>query len=162
MTSRRPIRAASAAGARGRGAASLSPAHLGEATAAATVAVVVGGIALAVTGVGIVVMTLALGARYGGDPPPDLGSLMVGPALGGALLILLGSALTAGGVAVLNAVRRARLVTGILAAVAAALAAIGTVLVMTNPPATPVVAIALTIATLVFGIAALLLLRPRR
>jgi hypothetical protein len=162
MTSRRPIRAASAAGARGRGTASLSPAHLGEATAAATVAVVVGGVALAVTGIGIVVMTLALGARYGGDPPPDLGSLMIAPSIGGVGFLLLGSALTAGGVAVLNDVRRARLVTGILAGVAAGLAALGTVLVMTNPPASPVVAIALTIATGVFGIAALLLLRPRR
>jgi hypothetical protein len=162
MTSRRPIRAASAAGARGRGAASLSPAHLGEATAAATVAVVVGGIALAVTGIGVVVMTLALGARYGGDPPPDLGSLMIAPSIGGVLLLLLGAALTAGGVAVLNAVRRARLVTGVLSGVAAGLAAIGTVLVMTNPPPAPVLAIALTLATLVFGVAALLLLRPRR
>jgi hypothetical protein len=162
MTSRRPIRAASAAGARGRGATSLSPAHLGEATAAATVAVVVGGVALAVTGIGIVVMTLAMGARYSGDPPPDLGSLMVAPAIGGAAILLLGVALTAGGVAVLNDVRRARLVTGILAAIAAGLSAIGTVFVMTNPPPAPVVAIALTIATLVFGVAALLLLRPRR
>ena len=162
MTSRRPIRAASAAGARGRGHASLSPAHLGEATAAATVAVVVGGVALAVTGIGMVVMTLALGARYGGDPPPDLGSLMVAPSIGGVLLLILGVALTAGGIAVLNDVQRARLATGILSAVAAALAAVGTVLAMTNPPPSPVIAIALTIATLVFGIAALLLLRPRR
>jgi len=162
MTSRRPIRAASAAGARGRGAGSLSPAHLGEATAAATVAVVVGGVALAVTGIGIVVMTLALGARYSGDPPPDLGSLMIGPSIGGAAILLLGVALTAGGVAVLNDVQRARLVTGILAAIAAGLSAIGTVLAMTNPPPSPVMAIALTIATLVFGVAALLLLRPRR
>jgi hypothetical protein len=162
MTTRRPIRAASAAGARGRGAASLSPAHLGEATAAATVAVVVGGVALAVTGIGIVVMTLALGARYSGDPPPDLGSLMIGPAIGGVAILLLGVALTAGGVAVLNDVQRARLVTGVLSAAAAALSAIGTVLAMTNPPPSPVVAIALTIATLVFGVAALLLLRPRR
>ncbi len=107
-------------------------------------------------------MTLALGARYGGDPPPDLASLMIAPSIGGVGFLLLGSALTAGGVAVLNDVRRARLVTGILAGVAAGLAALGTVLVMTNPPASPVVAIALTIATGVFGIAALLLLRPRR
>jgi hypothetical protein len=162
MTSRRPIRAASRAGARGRGPASLSPAHLGEATAAATIAVVVGGIALAVTGIGVVVMSLALGARYGGDPPPDLGAHILGPAIGGAFTLLLGGGLTAGGVAVLGDVRRSRLVTGVLAAVTAGLCALGTVVAMTNPPATPVVAIALTIAAAVFGIAALLLLRPRR
>lgn len=162
MTSRRPIPAASRAGARGRGHPSLSPAHLGEATAAATIAVVVGGIALVVTGIGVVVMSLALGARYDGDPPPDLASHIVGPAIGGALVLLLGGGLTAGGVAVLNDVRRSRLVTGALAAVAAALSAIGVILAMTNPPAAPVIAIALTVAAAVFGIAALLLLRPRR
>ncbi len=161
MTTQRPIRAASAAGAQRR-SASLAPAHLGEATAAATVAVVIGGISLVVTGIGVVAMTLTLGARYAGDPPPNLGSLMVGPTIGGIAVLLLGAGLAAGGVAVLGDVRRARLVTGILAAFTAGLAAIGTVLVMTVPPAAPVIAIALTVAAVIFGISAILLLRPRR
>ena len=107
-------------------------------------------------------MTLTLGVRYAGDPPPDLGSLMVGPTIGGLFVLLLGAALAVGGVAVLGEVKRARLITGILAAVTAGLAAIGTVLVMTVPPAATVIAIALTVAAVVFGIAAILLLRPRR
>ncbi len=162
MTSRRPIRAASAAGARARGAHSLAPAHLGEATAAATVAVVVGGIALVITGVGMIAMALTIGGRYDGDAPPNVGSLAVVPVIGGLLALLLGAGLTAGGVAVFGAARRARLVTGILSAVAAALSALGTVLAMTNPPPDPVLAIALTVAALVFGVASLLLLRLRR
>ncbi|HEY8171306.1 MAG TPA: hypothetical protein VIH24_09465 [Candidatus Limnocylindria bacterium] len=162
MTTPRPIRAASAAGAQRRRTTSLSPAHLGEATAAATVAVVVGGIALVVTGIGVVVMTLTLGTRYAGDPPPDLASLMIAPTIGGVAFLLLGGALAAGGLAVLGDVPRARLVTGVLAALTTALAAAGTVLVMINPPPAPVIAIALTIAALVFGIAAILLLRRRR
>jgi hypothetical protein len=162
VTTRRPIRAASAAGARARGAHSLAPEHLGEATAAATVAVIVGGIALVITGIGIIALALTTGARFGGDPPPNAGSLAIGPLIGGLLAILLGGALTGGGIAVLGNVRRSRLVTGILSAVAAALAALGTVLAMVNPPADPVLAIALTVATLVFGVASLLLLRPRR
>lgn len=162
MTSRRPIRAASRAGASGRGPSSLSPAHLGEATAAATVAVAVGGIALVVTGIGVVVMSLALGGRYAGDPPPDLGSHIIWPALGGVFTLLLGAGLTAGGIAVLNDTPRARLLTGALAAIAAALAALGTILAMTNPPASPVIAVALTVAAAAFGVSALLLLRPRR
>lgn len=163
MTSRRPTRAAaSSAGARGRTHSTLAPEHLGEAAAAATVAVVVGGIALAITGVGMLVMALTLGSRYAGDPPPNLGSLMVGPAIGGVPILLLGSGLTVGGVAVLGEARRARLVTGILSVIAAALAALGTLLVMTNLPADPVLAVALTVAVLVFGVAALLLLRPTR
>lgn len=162
MTSRRPIQAASAAGARARGAHTLAPEHLGEATAAATVAVIVGGIALVITGIGMIAMALTIGARYDGDAPPNVGSLAVLPVLGGLLALLIGGGLTAGGVAVLGEVRRARLATGILSAVTAALAALGTVAAMVNLPADPVLAIALTVATLVFGVAALLLLRPRR
>jgi len=162
MTSRRPIRAASTAGARARGVHSLAPGHLGEATAAATVAVVVGGIALVITGVGMIAMALTIGGRYSGDAPPNVGSLAVLPVIGGLVALLLGAGLTAGGVAVFSAARRSRLATGILAAVAAGLSALGTVLVMTNPPPDPVLAIALTIAALVFGVASLLLLRLRR
>lgn len=162
MTSRRTISAASSAVARRRGSHSLAPEHLGDATAAATVAVVVGGIALIITAIGMIAMALTLGARYDGDPPPNLGSMAILPVLLGIVALLLGGGLAAGGVAVLAEVRRARLVTGILAAVAAGLSAIGTVLAMVNPPSDPVLAIALTVATLVFGVSALLLLRPRR
>ena len=162
MTTRRPIRAASAAGARGRVPHTLAPEHLGEATAAATVAVMVGGIALVITGIGMVAMGLTIGARYGGDPPPDVGSLAILPVLAGLGILALGAALTAGGVAVFGAVRRSRLVTGVIAAVTAGVAALGTVLAMTSSPPDPVIAIALTVAALVFGVASILLLRPRR
>jgi hypothetical protein len=162
MTDRRYVRAASVAGARGRGHHTLAPAHLGEATAAATVAFVVGGIALVITGIGVLAMGLTLGARYEGNPPPNADSLGLIPILLGLLTLVLGGALTAGGLAVISDVRRARLVTGILAGITALLAALGTVLVMVIPPPAIVIAIALTAATLVFGVAALLLLRPRR
>jgi hypothetical protein len=162
MTSRRTISAASSAVARRRGSHSLAPEHLGDATAAATVAVVVGGIALVITAIGMIAMALTIGARYDGDPPPNLGSMAILPIVLGILALLLGGGLAAGGVAVLAEVRRARLATGILAAVAAGLSAIGTVLTMANPPSDPVLAIALTVATMVFGVSALLLLRPRR
>ena len=162
MTNRRPIRAASAAGVRARTSHSLAPAHLGEATSAAVVAVMVGGVALVISGIGVVVMALTIGSRYAGDPPPNVGSLAILPAALGVLLLLLGGGLTAGGLGVLAAARRARLVTGILSALAAALAAVGTVLAMVNDPPDPVIAVALTVATLVFGVSALLLLRPRR
>ena len=162
MTSRRTISAASSAVARRRGSHSLAPEHLGDATAAATVAVVVGGIALVITAIGMIAMALTIGARYDGDPPPNVGGMAILPVALGILALLLGGGLAAGGVAVLAEVRRARLATGILAAIAAGLSAIGTVLAMVNPPADPVLAIALTVATLVFGVSALLLLRPRR
>ncbi|MFP5253742.1 MAG: prepilin-type N-terminal cleavage/methylation domain-containing protein, partial [Actinomycetes bacterium] len=43
-------------------------------------------------------------------------------------------------------------IIGILAAIAAGLAAAGTVLAMTSQPPDPVIAIALTVAALVFGV----------
>ena len=162
MTSQRPIRAASVAVSRRRGAHSLAPEHLGEATAAATLAVIVGGVALVITGVGVIALALTIGARFGGDPPPDVATYGVLPLIGGVGAVLLGGALTAGGLAVIGDVRGARLLTGILSALAAGLSALGTVLVMVNPPADTVLAIALTVAAMVYGIAALLLLRPHR
>lgn len=162
MTDRRSIPAASSAGARGRQHHSLAPAHLGEATAAATVGVIVGGISLVITALGMLAMGLTLGSRYSANPPPNADALPLVPVAIGLGILLLGGALTAGGVAVLAEARRARLITGILSAVAAALAALGTVLVMVTPPPDVVLAIAMTVAALVFGVAALLLLRPRR
>jgi hypothetical protein len=162
MTSRRPLRAASAAGARGRGHHTLAPAHLGEATAAATVGVIVGGVAFLITGIGIIAMALTIGSRYGGDPPPDVGSLSTGPALLGVGILVLGAALTAGGLAVFGGAPRARLLTGVVSGVAGALSAAGALLGMASPPPDVVLAIALTVATVVFGVAAILLLRPRR
>ncbi|MGH2379757.1 MAG: hypothetical protein ACRDG7_00840 [Candidatus Limnocylindria bacterium] len=162
MSSRRPIRAASAVGARGRGHHSLAPAHLGEATAAATVGVVVGGIALVITGMGMIAMALTIGSRYAGDPPPNVASLSVAPALMGIGILVLGGALTAGALAVFGEVPRARLITGILSGAAAALSVAGALLAMANPPPDVVLAIGLTVSTLVFGAAAILLLRPRR
>lgn len=162
MTSRRPVRAASAAGARGRAHHSLAPAHLGEATAAATVAVVVGGVVLVITGIGMTAMALTMQARYAGDPPPDVATLALLPTVGGIGLMVLGALLAAGGVGVLADARRARLATGSLAALTAALSALGVVLVMARPPADVVLAVALTVAMLVFGVASILLLRPRR
>jgi len=126
------------------------------------VAVIVGGIALLITGIGIIAMALTIGARFGGDAPPDVGALSVIPVILGLFILLLGGALTAGGVAVLGGAPRARLATGILSAVAATLAGLGTVLAMTTAPADPVLAIGLTVAALGFGVAALLLLRLRR
>lgn len=162
MSSRRPIPAASAAGARGRGHHSLAPSHLSEVTAAATVGVVVGGIALVITGIGVTAMALTLQSRYSGNPPPDIGAMTLLPTVGGIGLMVLGALLAAGGIGVLARARRARLGTGVLSGITAALAAIGVVLVMSRPPADVVLAIALTVAVLLFGVSSILLLRPRR
>jgi hypothetical protein len=122
----------------------------------------VGGIALVITGIGVTAMALTMEARYAGDPPPDIGSLVLLPTIGGVGAILLGGLLAAGGVGVLARARRARLGTGILAALTAVLAALGVLVAMARPPADIVLAVALTGAMVVFGAASILLLRPRR
>jgi hypothetical protein len=103
-----------------------------------------------------------MGARYGVSPPPDLGRLTLLPTLGGIALIVLGGLLAAGAVGVLARARRARPATGVLSAITAVLAAFGVVRVMAEPPPDVVLATALTVATVVFGAAAVLMLRPRR
>jgi hypothetical protein len=160
MSDRPLVRAASSAGVRRRGSHALAPAHLSDATAVATVAVMVGGIALVITAIGMLAMALTLGARWG-IPPPGADSLRVLPLVLGLGLLVLGGSLVAGGLAVLADARRARLLTGLLSALTALLTAAGSVVVMVVKPPDVVLAIALTIATLVFGVAALLLLRPR-
>jgi hypothetical protein len=114
-----------------------------------------------ITGVALLVMGLTMPARYATiPPPPDLATLGVGPTLGGVGLMALGVALVGGAVAVFSDVRGARIATGVLAAAAAGLAATGTVLAMASPPADPLLATALTLLTLVFGVSGILLLRP--
>ena len=160
VTSRRT--APTATRARPRHRPSLAPEHLGEAASAAVLVVGVAGTAVLITGVAMVVMGLTMGARYSADPPPDLATIGLAPTLGGAGLIVLGGGLIGGALAVLSDVRGARLVTGILAAVAGGLGALGAVLAMATIPADVVAATALTIMTGVFGVSALILLRPAR
>lgn len=123
----------------------------------------VGGIAFVITGVAMLVMGLTMPARYSGvEPPPNLATLGIGPTLGGLGLLALGLALGAGAGAVLADLRGARRATGVLAVLPCALGALGAVLAMTITPPDPVLATALTVVTLVFGVAAILLLRPAR
>jgi len=159
VTSPRPAR--TAIGTRPRHRPSLAPEHLGDAASVAVLAVGVCGTAVLITGVAMLVMGLTMNARYSAvPPPPELATLGVGPTLGGFGLLGLGVALIAGGVAVFSGVRGARIVTGLLAAGASGLAALGAVLAMASVPTDPLVATALTVVTLVFGVSAILLLRP--
>jgi hypothetical protein len=160
VTSRRA--APTATRARPRHRPSLAPEHLGEAASAAVLVIGVAGTAVLITGVAMVVMGLTMGARYSADPPPDVSTLGLAPTLGGVGLVVLGGGLVAGALAVLSDVRGARIITGILAAIAAGLSALGAVVGMASVPADVLAATALTIMTGVFGVSALILLRPAR
>lgn len=160
VTTRRVSRGVTATSARPRAQHSIAPAHLGEAASVALLTLAVLGIALVITGIGVVAMGLTIGSRYAGvEPPPDMAGLGLGPTLGGFGLIALGIGLVAGSIAVLSEVSRARFVTGALASLSAILAAGGAVLAMASIPPDPIVAVALTLLTLAFGVSAILMLR---
>jgi uncharacterized membrane protein HdeD (DUF308 family) len=153
VATRRPI----------RGHPTLAPAHLGEAASAAAVVIVVGGTAAVILGAAMLVSGLTMGSRYAdGVPPPNLGTLGAGPILGGIGILVLGIAMLLSGLATIADVRGTRRLSAVLSLLAAGLAAAGVVLAMLTPPPDVIIAIALAVATLAFGVSGIVLLRPRR
>jgi hypothetical protein len=153
VVTRRPI----------RGHPTLAPAHLGEAASAAAVIVVVGGIASVILGASMLVLGLTMGARFGdATPPPNIATLGTGSVLGGVGVLALGVGLVLSGLATIADVRGARRLCALLSLLTAALCAAGTVLAMLTPPAAVIIAIALAVATLAFGVSGIVLLRQPR
>jgi hypothetical protein len=153
VATRRPI----------RGHPTLAPTHLGEAASAAAVIVVVGGIASVILGAAMLVLGLTMGARFGeATPPPNLSTLGTGSVLGGIGVLALGVALALSGLATIADVRGTRRLCALLSLLTAGLSAAGTVLAMLTPPAAVIIAIALAVATLAFGVSGIVLLRQRR
>lgn len=141
---------------------SLAPAHLGEAASAAVLAVAVLGLAVFIAGVAMAVSGMTLESRYGADPPPNIGQLGIGQVLGGIGLAILGLVLSGSALAVLADVARSRPIAAAASGLAAALAILGVVLVQLQPGGDLVLSIALAVAAAIFGVAALILVRPRR
>ena len=141
---------------------SLAPAHLGEAASAAVLAVAVLGLAVFIAGVAMAVSGMTLGSRFGGDPPPNVDQLGIGQVVGGIGLAVLGLVLSGSALAVLADVARSRPIAAAASGLAAALAVVGIVLVQLQPGGDPVLSVALGVAVAIFGVAALILVRPRR
>lgn len=141
---------------------SLAPEHLGDARAAASLAVTVLGVALFIAAIGIVVSGLTLSASFDpANPPPNadaLGNLQV---IGGFILFVVGLALAGGGLALLTGSLRARIPTAVLALATALGAAAGAVAIVLRGPSDLI--LVLTLFGLALGLVAagLLLLRPR-
>ena len=141
---------------------SLAPPHLGEAASAAVLAVVVLGLAVFIAGVAMSVSGMTIANRFGGDPPPNVDQLGIGQVLGGIGLALLGLLLSGSGLAVLADVPRSRPVAAVASGLATLLAAAGVMLVQLQPGGDWVLATALAVAAVIFGVAAIILVRPRR
>jgi len=119
------------------------------------------GLAIFIAAVAIIASGLTIAGRYGESPPPNVGQLGYGQVLGGAGMIVLGVALVASALAVLADVRGSRRVAAAVAALTAVLSAAGVFLVMSQPVPDTILASALAILTLVFGVSAIVLGRPR-
>ena len=155
-------RSATQPAARSRAHHSIAPAHIGEAGSVGLLAISVGGIALFITALAMIVSGITMGARYTGDPPPNLGQLGLWTLLGGVGLLVLAVALIGSAVAVFVDLPRARLGAGVLSAFTGILAAVGAALVILGVAPDPVIASALLVGVVVFLGGAVLLLRPRR
>lgn len=139
----------------------LAPAHLGEAASAAVLAVAVLGLAVFIAGVAMTVSGMTIANRFGGTPPPNVGELGLGQVLGGIGLGVLGILLSGASLAVLADVPRSRPVAAIVSGLAAALSALGVVLVQLQPGGDLILGIALVLAAVAFAVAAIILVRRR-
>jgi hypothetical protein len=140
----------------------LAPAHLGDARAAAALAITVLGIAVFIAAVGVVITGLTLSGSFDpGNPPPNAAELGTAQVLAGFGLFVVGVLLAGGGLALLAGSLRARVPTAILALLTAAGAIAGGVAIILRGPSDLVLALSLFGLALGLIIAALLLLRPR-
>lgn len=140
---------------------SLAPEHIGEAGSIALLALTILGLAMFIGAVAMIASGLTMGARFEGDPPPNLSELGVGQVVGGIGLLVLGIGHVGSALAVLADVRGSRLVAAFLSAATALLAAIGVLIIMAQPVASPILASALAVATVLFAAAAIILVRRR-
>ena len=141
---------------------SLAPEHVGEAGSAAVLAMAVLGLATFIASLAMIASGLTIAGRYADSPPPNVGELGSGQVLGGAGLLVLGVAQVASALGVLADVRGSRRIAAGVAGLTALLAAAGVLLVTSRPISDTILASALTVTTLVFGVAAIVLGRPRR
>jgi hypothetical protein len=142
---------------------SLSPAHLGEAQAAAALAIAVLGVAVFIAGVGVVISGLTTAASFDpGNPPPNADALGTWQVIGGLLLFVVGLGLAGGALGLLAGGRRPRIPTAALALVTAVAAAAGGIAVIVRGPSDLILALSLLGLAVGLAGAGLLLLRPRR
>jgi hypothetical protein len=138
---------------------SLAPEHVGEGGSVAILALAVGGAATFITSLSLLVGGFTMGARYASDPPPNVGQLGIGQIVGGVGLLVLAAAMIGSSAAVLADVRGSRIAAALISGLVAVLAAGAAVVAMGGVVTEPVLATILAIATLVYGVSAILLSR---
>lgn len=142
---------------------SLAPEHLGERGAAAALVSAIGGMAVFIAAVAILVGGLTLPSSYtGSTPPPNLTQLGMSQVLAGIALLVLGLVVMATTLALLADLPRSRPLAIASCAIAALLAGAAFVLVMGPTRRDLSLLAALGVATVAFGGATVVLARLRR
>lgn len=138
---------------------SLAPDHIGEAGSIALLAVAVLGLSIFIAAIAMVTFGLTTAARFGADPPPNVGQLGTAQVVGGAGLAVAGVAMLGSALAVLADVRGSRPIAAAVSAVIAILCAVGVIWIMGEGRGDPVLAAALALTTVILGVAAIILVR---
>lgn len=125
--------------------------------------VAVGGLAIFIAAIAMTVGGLTLPGRYSGVlPPPNIGSLGTGQIIGGIALLVFGALIVASAAALLADLPRSRALATGLSAVAALLAAVAVVLLLSATRRDVELIGALAVTFVAFGGAAVVLGRLRR
>jgi hypothetical protein len=142
---------------------SLAPEHLGERGAAAALVTAIGGTAIFIAALAMVVDGLTLPSRWAGsDAPPSVGQLGLPQLVGGIGLLVLGILMVGSSLALLGGLARSRPFAVAISGISALLALAGVVLLLAPTRRDLVLLTALGVATLAFGGAAVILARLRR
>ncbi len=122
----------------------------------------VGGLAIFIAAIAMIVAGLTIGSAYAGDAPPNLAALGTPQIIGGVGLLILGAGLVATAGALLAHLRFARPAATMLAALTALVSAAGAALLVGAPARDTVLVVALVLVFVVFGGATVVLARSNR
>lgn len=122
----------------------------------------VGGLAIFIAALAMIVAGLTIGSAYAGDAPPNLAALGTPQIIGGIGLLILGGGLVATAGALLADLRFARPAATLLAALTTLLAVAGAALLVGAPRRDTVLVAALAVVFVVFGGATVFLARSNR
>ena len=158
----RVIRAASRSVATRHRSHALAPEHLGERASLALLVMAIGGIAVLISAIAVLVSGFTMPTRFQASPPPNLGQLGVGQVIGGGLVLVLAIAIVAAVAATFLDLRGARRATVVLGVITAVAAAAGVVAVMTIGGGDQPLAIVFLVVGILFAASSVILGRTRR
>ena len=138
---------------------SLAPEHIGEAGSIALLAVAVLGLSIFIAAIAMVTFGVTTAARFGADPPPNVGELGTAQVFGGIGLAVAGLAMLGSAAAVLADIRGSRPIAAAVSGIVAILSAGGVIVIMGEGGGDPVLAVALALTTIILGVAAIILVR---